>query len=73
MRQKARPRKFTVALASQDCDRLYLACRARGGELPKELLYRLVHTVLRDDLVEAVLDDERKWSTIEDDQRDLRK
>jgi hypothetical protein len=55
--RKARPRQFKVWLAAQDCDQLYLHARARGIARPEDLLCEILHIVLRDDLLNAVLDD----------------
>ena len=57
--RKARPRQFKVWLAGQDCDRLFGSARRRG-EQPEELLRRLIHVVLRDELLTAVLDEDER-------------
>lgn len=52
-----RARSFRVRLGKEDCVRLYDVARARGV-LPESLIEALVRIVLRESLVEAVIDDD---------------
>jgi hypothetical protein len=51
-----RPHIFRVRLEAQDCDRLYTICRRRGTR-PEALLTAVLEIVLRDGLIDAVIDD----------------
>jgi hypothetical protein len=52
-----RPRLFRILLTAEDCDRLYTICRRRDLK-PEPLLTTLLQVILRDNLVNAVIDDE---------------
>ena len=51
-----RSRRFRVWVARDDCEQLYRIAYERGMP-PEDLIEKLLHTVMSEDLTDAVLDD----------------